>query len=102
VRDYLRGRQVLKRTLVLIDARHGPKPVDVEMMTMLDEAAASYRVVLTKADKIKASDLAAALAATQVEARKHPAAFPVVHVTSAEKKMGIDELRAAVLSDVEL
>ncbi|MCB5425746.1 YihA family ribosome biogenesis GTP-binding protein [Altererythrobacter sp. CC-YST694] len=102
VRDYLRGRQVLKRTLVLIDARHGPKPVDVEMMTMLDEAAASYRVVLTKADKIKASDLAAALAATQAEARKHPAAFPVVHVTSAEKKMGIDELRAAVLSDVEL
>ncbi len=102
VRDYLRGRQVLKRTLVLIDARHGPKPVDIEMMNMLDESAASYRVVLTKADKIKASELAEALAATQAEARKHPAAFPVVHVTSAEKKMGIDELRAAVLSDVEL
>jgi len=102
VRDYLRGRQVLKRTLVLIDARHGPKPVDVEMMRMLDEAAAVYRVVLTKADKIKASDLAAVLAVTQAEARKHPAAFPQVHVTSAEKKMGIDELRAAVLGDTEI
>jgi GTP-binding protein len=92
---------VLKRTLVLVDARHGPKQVDVEMMDMLDEAAASYRVVLTKADKIKASDLAAVVAATQAEARKHSAAFPQVHVTSAEKKMGIEELRAAVLADVE-
>ncbi|MBO9498912.1 MAG: YihA family ribosome biogenesis GTP-binding protein [Novosphingobium sp.] len=102
VRDYLRGRQVLKRTLVLVDARHGPKPVDIEMMDMLDDAAASYRVVLTKADKIKASELAEVLAKTQAEARKHSAAFPEVHVTSAEKKMGIDELRAAVLGDVEL
>lgn len=101
VRDFLRGRQVLKRTLVLIDARHGPKPVDIEMMTMLDEAAASYRVVLTKADKIKASDLADVLTRTEAEARKHPAAYPQVHVTSSEKKMGIEELRAAVLGDVE-
>jgi GTP-binding protein len=100
VRTYLRGRAVLKRTLVLIDARHGVKPVDAEMMKMLDEAAVGYRLVLTKADKIKASELAAVLAATQAEARKHPAAFPVVHATSAEKGLGIAELRAAVLSDV--
>ena len=101
VRDYLRGRQVLKRTLVLVDARHGVKTVDADMMAMLDEAATSYRVVLTKADKIKASELAAVLAATEVEARKHSAAYPQVHVTSAEKKMGIAELRAAVLGDAE-
>jgi GTP-binding protein len=100
VRTYLRGRAVLKRTLVLVDARHGPKAVDLEMMKMLDEAAVGYRLVLTKADKIKASELAAVLAATEAEARKHPAAFPVVHVTSAEKGMGIPDLRAAVLTDV--
>ena len=100
VRTYLRGRAVLKRTLVLIDARHGVKPVDAEMMKMLDEAAVGYRLVLTKADKIKASELAAVLAATEAEARKHPAAFPVVHATSAEKGLGIAELRAAVLTDV--
>lgn len=100
VRTYLRGRAVLKRTLVLIDARHGIKPVDAEMMRMLDEAAVGYRLVLTKADKIKASELAAVQAATEAEARKHPAAFPVVHATSAEKGLGIPELRAAVLSDV--
>jgi GTP-binding protein len=99
IRDYLRGRVVLKRTLLLIDARHGVKPVDAEMMRMLDEAAVGYRLVLTKADKIKASELEAVLAATQTEARKHAAAFPVVHVTSAEKGMGIAELRTAVLED---
>jgi GTP-binding protein len=99
VRTYLRGRVVLKRTLVLIDARHGIKPVDLDMMKMLDEAAVGYRLVLTKADKIKASELAAVLAATEAEAKKHPAAFPVVHATSAEKGMGIADLRAAVLAD---
>jgi GTP-binding protein len=99
VRDYLRGRVVLKRTLVLIDARHGVKDVDREMLRMLDEAAVGYRLVLTKADKIKASELEAVLLATQTEARKHAAAFPVVHITSAEKGMGIAELRAAVLED---
>ena len=102
VRDYLRGRQVLKRTLVLIDARHGPKEVDREMMKMLDEAAVGYRLVITKADKIKASELDAALLATQTEARKHSAAYPVVHVTSSEKGMGIAELRAAVLGDASI
>jgi GTP-binding protein len=102
VRDFLRGRVVLKRTLLLIDARHGPKPVDVEMMQMLDGAAMGYRIVLTKADKIKASDLAAVIAVTETEARKHPAAYPVVHVTSAETKLGIAELRGAVLADAEI
>ena len=102
VRTYLRGRAVLKRTLVLIDARHGIKPPDAEMMKMHDEAAVGYRLVLTKADKIKASELAATLAKIEAEAKKHPAAYPVIHVTSAEKKMGIDELRAAVLADVRI
>lgn len=102
VRDYLRGRVVLKRTLVLIDSRHGVKQVDLDMMEMLDQAAVGYRLVLTKADKIKASELEAVHAATIAEARKHPAAFPVVHVTSSEKGMGIEELRAAVLGDSEL
>jgi GTP-binding protein len=102
IRDFLRGRDVLKRTLLLIDARHGIKPVDHEMMKMLDEAAVGYRVVLTKADKIKASELAEVLARTQADARKHVAAHPDVLVTSAEKGMGIPELRAAVLEDVEV
>jgi GTP-binding protein len=99
VRDFLRGRAVLKRTLVLIDSRHGIKPPDEEMMKMLDDAAVGYRLVLTKADKIKASELAATLAKVEAQARKHVAAFPVIHVTSAEKGMGIAELRAAVLED---
>jgi GTP-binding protein len=101
VRDFLRGRQVLKRALVLIDSRHGVKEVDREMMTMLDEAAVGYRLVLTKADKIKASELAVVQAATEAEARKRTAAFPVVHATSSEKGMGIEALRAAVLGDAE-
>ena len=101
VRDFLRGRVVLKRTLLLIDARHGIKPVDAEMMQMLDEAAVGYRVVLTKADKIKASELAQVVAETEAAARKRTAAFPQVHVTSSEKGMGIAALRAAVLEDAE-
>ncbi|MBS0481572.1 MAG: YihA family ribosome biogenesis GTP-binding protein [Proteobacteria bacterium] len=102
VRDFLRGRQVLKRALVLIDSRHGIKDVDREMMQMLDEAAVGYRLVLTKADKIKASELDAVIASTQAEARKHSAAYPVIHVTSAEKGMGIADLRAAILEDASL
>ena len=87
------------RTLVLVDSRHGLKDVDREMMKMLDETAVSYRIVLTKTDKIKASDLERVAAQTAEEARKHPAAFPELHLTSAEKGMGIEELRAAVLGD---
>ncbi|MBA4164933.1 MAG: YihA family ribosome biogenesis GTP-binding protein [Erythrobacter sp.] len=99
VRDYLRGRQVLGRVLVLVDSRHGLKDVDREMMKMLDEAAVSYRVVLTKSDKISADELARVAAAVGEEARRHPAAFPQLHVTSAEKGMGIATLRAAVIED---
>lgn len=99
VRDFLRGRQPLRRTLVLIDSRHGIKPPDEEMLKMLDEAAVGYRLVLTKADKVKASELAATLAKVEAQARKHVAAYPVIHVTSAEKGMGIPELRAAILED---
>jgi len=102
VNDYLRGRQVLKRTLVLIDSRHGLKDVDREFLEMLDTAAVSYRIVLTKVDKVKASDLAAIHAATEAEARKHPAAHPEVIMTSSEKGMGIAELRTAVLEAVEV
>jgi GTP-binding protein len=102
VRDFLRGRVVLKRTLLLIDSRHGVKPVDAEMMKMLDEAAVGYRLVLTKADKIKASELQAVRVATEAEARKHPAAYPEVLVTSSEVKLGIENLRAAVLEDAQV
>lgn len=102
VRDFLRGRVALKRTLLLIDSRHGVKPVDAEMMKMLDEAAVGYRLVLTKADKVKASELEVVRAATEAEARKHPAAYPEVLVTSSEVKLGIEDLRAAVLADAEV
>jgi len=102
VRDFLRGRVVLKRALLLIDARHGVKPVDSEMMKLLDEAAVGYRLVLTKADKIKATELADVLARTEAQARQHVAAHPQVLATSAELKMGIDDLRAAVLADAEV
>jgi GTP-binding protein len=101
VRDFLRGRVVLKRTLVLIDSRHGVKDVDREMMAMLDESAVGYRLVLTKADKIRADELAQVHAATEAEARKHIAAYPGVLVTSAEKRTGIAALRAAILEDCE-
>ncbi len=99
VRTYLRGRPVLARTLVLVDARHGLKDVDREMMTMLDQSAVGYRLVLTKADKLKASELDATIDKVAKEAASHPAAFPALHVTSAETGLGIPELRAAVLAD---
>ena len=102
VKTYLRGRAVLKRTLVLIDSRHGIKPVDTEMMRMLDESAASYRIVLTKADKVKASELDRVASQVAEAAKRHPAAYPELHLTSSEKGMGIAELRAAVLADAEL
>jgi GTP-binding protein len=99
VKSYLRGRQVLSRTLVLVDSRHGLKEVDRDMLKMLDEAAVSYRIVLTKTDKIKASELAAVAEKTAAEAKKHVAAYPEIHLTSAEKGMGIAALRAAVVAD---
>jgi GTP-binding protein len=101
INDYLRGRAVLKRVLVLVDARHGLKAVDHEVMDMLDTAAVSYHLVLTKGDKIKASELETVTVATAIEARKRPAAHPDVMATAAEKGLGIAELRAAVLGAVE-
>jgi len=101
VNDYLRGRAVLKRTLLLIDARHGIKDVDRDIMKMLDDAAVSYRIVLTKADKIKASALEDVTARTIAEARTRPAAHPEIIATSSEKGMGIAELRAAVVEAID-
>ena len=98
IQDYLRGRQVLRRVLVLIDCRHGIKPVDREIMSLLDKAAVSFQVVLTKGDKIKPTELAKVLEATSAAARIHPAAYPEVIATSSEKGVGIPELRAAVLA----
>ena len=100
INDYLRGRVVLKRVFVLIDSRHGIKEVDQDIMSMLDKAAISYRIVLTKTDKIKASDLADVETDTMTKLRKHVAAYPDLSVTSAEKRGGIEELRAAVLEAV--
>ncbi|MCM8557064.1 ribosome biogenesis GTP-binding protein YihA/YsxC [Sphingomicrobium sediminis] len=101
VEDYLRGRQTLKRTMLLIDSRRGIKQVDLDVMKMLDTAAVNYHIVLTKADKVKASELEKVRAATEAEARKHPAAHPEMYITSAEKGMGIAELRAAILTAAE-
>ena len=97
VNDYLRGRQVLKRALVLIDSRHGVKPVDRDVMDMLDEAAVSYHVVLTKADKVKPTALDETLAGTLEETMKRPAAHPQLFATSSETGSGIPELRTAIL-----
>jgi GTP-binding protein len=97
VNDYLRGRPVLKRALVLIDSRHGLKEVDREVMHMLDDAAVSYHLVLTKGDKIKPSALGALYETTAIDAAKHPAAHPSIFTTSSETGSGIAELRTAIL-----
>lgn len=94
--DYLKGRRELKRVYLLIDARHGIKPNDTETMKLLDESAVSYQVVLTKADKPKASDLAAVKAKVASDLAKHPAAYPQIITTSARMGSGIEELRAAI------
>jgi GTP-binding protein len=102
VNDYLRGRLVLKRALVLVDSRHGLKDVDREMMAMLDDAAVSYHLVLTKSDKVKPSALGALYEGTAVEAAKHPAAHPSIFTTSSETGTGIAELRNAILEAAAL
>lgn len=96
VRAYLRGRPTLRRVFLLIDSRHGIKPVDRDIMRMLDDAAVSYQIVLTKIDKISVPAVSKVLAATEEALMKHPAAFPIVLVTSAEKGVGLDELRATM------
>jgi GTP-binding protein len=97
VNDYLRGRAVLKRALVLIDSRHGLKDVDRDVMRMLDDAAVSYHLVLTKGDKVKPSALGAIYEDVMTEAAKHPAAHPSIFTTSSETGSGIAELRTAIL-----
>jgi GTP-binding protein len=97
VNDYLRGRAVLKRALVLVDSRHGLKEVDRDVIRMLDDAAVSYHLVLTKADKVKPSALGALYEATMIEAARHPAAHPSIFTTSSETGSGIAELRTAIL-----
>ena len=97
VNDYLRGRSVLKRALVLVDSRHGLKEVDRDVMRMLDDAAVSYHLVLTKGDKVKPSALGALYEATMIDAAKHPAAHPRIFTTSSETGSGIAELRTAIL-----
>ncbi len=96
IADYLRGRRELKRVFVLVDARHGIKENDKETMKLLDEAAVSYQVVLTKADKPKASELAAIQEKVAAELAKHPAAYPQILTTSARFGSGIPALRAAI------
>lgn len=95
--DYLKGRVTLKRVYVLIDARHGIKKNDEEVLSLLDKAAVSYQIVLTKTDKIKAAGVPRLIEETLEKIRKRPAAFPGVVATSSEKAEGLDDLRAAIV-----
>lgn len=100
--DYLRGRATLKRVYVLIDSRHGIKKNDEEVLSLLDKAAVSYQVVLTKTDKIKEPAIAKLIAETTEKIRKRPAAYPLVLSTSSEKGRGLDELRQAITETVSM
>jgi GTP-binding protein len=101
-RDYLRGRVTLKRVYLLIDSRHGLKSVDTEALDALDLAAVSYQIVMTKAVKIKAHERETVREATLKAISKRPAAFPAVAVTSAEKGIGLPELRAEIMRTTEV
>ncbi len=101
-RDYLRGRPNLKRAYLLIDARHGLKEADKEPMDALDLAAVSYQVTLTKADKIKPTELTRVMEQTLAAIRKRPAAHPEVLATSSETGFGIPELRAEIMRVCEI
>ncbi|WEX77827.1 ribosome biogenesis GTP-binding protein YihA/YsxC [Sinorhizobium numidicum] len=94
--DYLRGRSTLKRVYVLIDARHGIKKNDEDVLSLLDKAAVSYQIVLTKTDKIKAAGVPRLISETLEKIKKRPAAYPEVLSTSSEKGVGIEDLRAAI------
>ena len=94
--DYLKGRVTLKRVYVLIDSRHGIKKNDEDVLALLDKAAVSYQIVLTKLDKIKAAGVPRLLAETAEKIKKRPAAFPQILATSSEKAEGLDELRNAI------
>lgn len=96
LKAYLSGRATLRRAFVLIDARHGAKAVDAEIMTLLDKAAVPFQVVLTKADKVRRTDLDASLARTRAILARHPAAYPELILTSSDKGDGIATLRATI------
>jgi GTP-binding protein len=96
IKAYLRGRRTLARVYVLVDARHGLKPADAEVLDLLDEAAVSYEIVLTKSDAVKPDALAATAAAVAAAVRKRPAAYPDVLATSSRDGAGMSELRAAI------
>jgi GTP-binding protein len=96
IHRYLTGRATLRRVYVLVDGRHGIKANDLSVMNELDQAAVSYQVVLTKADKPSAADLAKAVATTQTALAKRPAAHPEIIITSSEKNTGLPELRAEI------
>ncbi|RWX76865.1 YihA family ribosome biogenesis GTP-binding protein [Neorhizobium lilium] len=98
--DYLRGRATLKRVYVLIDSRHGLKKNDDDVLSLLDKAAVSYQIVLTKTDKIKEPAVPKLIAETTEKIRKRPAAFPEVLSTSSEKGEGLEELRQAIAKTV--
>src|SRR5579859_601645 len=101
IHKYLEGRSNLARVYVLIDARHGLKDVDLDVLKTLDRSAVSYQVVLTKADQIRKSELEGRIADVKTSLATHPAAFPEVLATSSEKSEGIPELRAAMVRLLE-
>ncbi|MBE2276996.1 MAG: YihA family ribosome biogenesis GTP-binding protein [Rhodobacteraceae bacterium] len=96
LKQYLQGRQTLRRAFVLIDMRHGVKAVDEEILTLLDRSAVTFQVVMTKADKVNRLTREANIAQTMAALQKHPAAFPEIVVTSSEKGEGIETLRALI------
>ena len=96
LKSYLAGRATLRRAFVLIDARHGIKPVDDEILGLLDTSAVTFQVVLTKADKVKAKDREKVLAQVRAALSTHPAAFPEIVLTSSETGDGIDTLRGII------
>ena len=99
LKDYLKGRVNLRRAYILVDGRHGMKDTDGEMMTMLDDAAVSYTVVLTKIDKVKREELEKTEEAIKLKIKKHAAAFPELIKTSSIKKFGLDDLRTSIYLD---
>ncbi len=96
LKQYLAGRQTLRRAFVLIDMRHGIKPVDDEIMALLDSAAVTFQCVLTKADKVKEKDRARILDQVRGKLSQHPAAFPELVQTSSEKGDGVPTLRSII------
>ena len=96
LKNYLRGRQTLRRVFVLIDARHGTKAVDDEIMSLLDSSAVTFQVVMTKVDKLRGDALQQSLDKTREALKNHPAAFPELILTSSEKGDGIETLRAII------